>query len=409
MRSLTGLKITTADLGNWPKMSLLTGIIGLIITAIILGLNWNSENHTGLFLRSYLVGFIFWFNMAAGCLFWLMVHHLSGGAWGVMIRRVLETGAKMMVWSLLFIIPILFGMHQIYEWTHTDVVKLDPVLSQKAPYLNQTGFLIRLVIYAIIWGFLAYRLSAISSRQDNAVDPKTTISMKRISGPGLVIFFMTMTFAAIDWLLSLEPHFFSTMYGPVVMTGQALGSMAFVVSVMVLLVRFSPMRERLNSGHVHDLGNFLLAATMFWAYVNFSQFLIIWSANLAEEVPYYLRRMTGGWGWIGAGLIAFHFFAPFLLLLNRGVKKNLNVLVKVAAFIIFLRFLDLCYLILPSAHQAPTYEGHLDILSILVAAIAVIGVGGIWLFLFFRLLVQRPLLPINEPYLQEALNFRGGH
>ncbi len=409
MKTLGELKIQTADLGKWPKMSLLVGVIGLVITAVILVLFWTNDDLGGLYLRSYLVGFMFWFNMAAGCLFWLMVHHMSGGAWGVMIRRVLEAGSKMLVWSLLFIIPILFGLHLIYEWTHTDVVKLDPVLSQKAPYLNVTGFYIRLVIYAIIWAFLAYRLSALSSRQDRAIDPQITLSMKRISGAGLVILFMTMTFAAIDWLLSLEPHFFSTMYGPVVITGQALGSMAFVIAVMVLLAKFSPLKDRLNSGHVHDLGNFMLAATMFWAYVNFSQFLIIWSANLAEEVPYYLRRMTGGWGWIGAGLIAFHFFAPFLLLLNRSIKRNINALVKVALFIIFLRFLDLCYLILPSAYQEVTYQGHLDILSILVAAVAVIGVGGVWLFFFFRILVQRPLLPINEPYLQEALDFRGGH
>jgi hypothetical protein len=153
----------------------------------------------------------------------------------------------------------------------------------------------------------------------------------------------------------------------------------------------------------------MLASTMFWAYVNFSQFLIIWSANIAEEVPYYLRRMTGGWGWVGALLIAFHFFAPFFLLLNRRLKQNINVLVKVALFVMFLRFVDLCYLILPSAHQQPTYQGHMDILSILVAAVAVIGVGGLWLFLFFRFLVTRPLLPVNEPFLQEALDFRGGH
>lgn len=408
MNNLGNLKITFSDLGKVPRLSLIAGIVGLIITLLILVLVPGDESK-GLYLRSYLVGFMFWFNMAAGCMFWLMVHHLSGGAWGIMIRRVTETGSKMMVWSLIFFIPMLFGLHYVYEWTHGDLVKADHVLAAKAAYLNETGFYIRLGIYLVIWAFLAYRLSGLSSKQDKGIDPILTIKMKRISAGGLLLLLMTMTFAALDWLLSLEPDFSSSMYGPCILAGQALGSMAFIVAVMVILVGHSPMKGRLNSGHVHDLGNFMLAATMFWAYVNFAQFLIVWSANVAEQVPYFLRRMTGGWGWVGAGLIAFHFFAPFLLLLNRKLKRDINVLVKLGYFILLLRFIDLCYLILPSAHQTPTYQGHMDILAIVVAAVAVIGIGGIWLVMFFRILVQRPLLPINDPYTQEALEFRGGH
>ena len=411
MSEARDLKIEVNQLGKWPKLALMAAVIGMIGTVI--GYFLMGEDH-GLFFRAYLVGFMFWFNMAAGCLFWLMVQHLSGGAWGVMIRRVVEAGARMLPWTLILFLPIaIFGMHSIYEWTHEDVVKHDLVLSQKAPYLNPTGFYIRLVVYAIIWAFLAYRLSALSARQDRGINPKLTLAMKSTSGFGIVLLFLTMTFAAIDWLLSLEPHFFSTMYGPVIMAGQALGSMSFIVAIMVLLINAGPMKGRLTSGHVHDMGNFMLASTMFWAYVNFSQFLIIWGANVAEEVPYFLRRMSGGWGVVGIGLIAFHFFAPFFLLLNRSLKKNIYVLVKLAWFILFLRFIDLCYLILPSAFDphAPdaNYQGHFYLGSILVAAVAVIGVGGIWLFFFFRQLVQRPLLPVNDPYMKEALEFRGGH
>jgi hypothetical protein len=398
--------IESADLGKWPKLALIGGLIGLVVTIAILVLV--TPEHKGIYLRSYLVGFMFWFNMAAGCLFWLMVQHLSGGAWGVMIRRVTEAGSKMMVWSLIFIIPVLLGMHYLYEWSHPDIVKADHTLSQKAAYLNVPGFYIRLVIYAVIWAFLAYRLSGLSTKQDKAINPKLTLSMKRWSAGGLLLLLMTMTFAALDWLLSLEPHFSSSMYGPIILTGQALGSMAFIVALLVVLVSREPMRSRLTSGHVHDLGNFLLAATMFWAYVNFAQFLIIWGANVAEQVPYYLRRMTGGWGVVGAGLIAFHFFAPFFLLLNRKLKKDIHVLVKVAYWILFLRFVDLCWLILPSASHS-TFHGHMEILSIIVAAVAVLGIGGLWLVLFFKFLVKRPLLPANDPYLQEALEFRGGH
>jgi hypothetical protein len=405
------LKISFNQLGKAPKLALIAAVAGLLATVAGFFL---SGNEHGLFFRAYLVGFMFWFNMAAGCLFWLMVQHLSGGAWGVMIRRVVEAGAKMLPGTMLFFLPIFFlGMGSIYEWTDLDLVKHDNVLLQKSAWLNTTSFTVRFVIYAIVWGLLAFGLSSISSRQDRGINPRLTLKMKNISGPGMVLLFLTMTFAAVDWLLSLEPHFFSTMYGPVVMAGQALGSMAFIVAVMVILVNAGPMRERLTSGHVHDMGNFLLASTMFWAYVNFSQFLIIWSGNVAEEVPYYLRRMSGGWGVIGSFLIAFHFFAPFFLLLNRKLKKNIFVLVKLAYFILFLRFVDLCYLILPSAidHHAAdaNYQGHMYIGSILVAAVAVIGIGGVWLFFFFRSLAQRPLLPINDPYLKEALEFRGGH
>lgn len=407
MNDLTKLTIDTSVFGKWPKLALAGGAFALVITLALLVVVQGEQK--GIFLRSYLVGFMFWFNMAAGCLFWLMVQHLSGGAWGVMTRRITEAGSKMMVWSLIFIVPVLLGMHYIYEWTHTEVVKADHTLSQKAAYLNVPGFYIRLGIYLLIWAFLAYRLSGLSSRQDQAIDPKLTISMKRWSAGGLLLLLMTMTFASIDWLLSLEPHFSSSMYGPCVLAGQALGSMAFIVALLVVLVQHSPFKGRLNSGHVHDLGNFLLAGTMFWAYVNFSQFLIIWAANVAEQVPYFMRRMSGGWGWVGAGLIAFHFFAPFFLLLNRKVKRDINVLVKVAYFIILLRFVDLCYLVLPSSHQAPLYEGKMDLLAIVVAALAVVGIGGIWLTVFFRIIVRRPLLPVNDPYMQEALDFRGGH
>jgi len=404
------LKIELSHLGKWPKLALVGGVIGVILT--IIGYFLLGEHHD-LFYRSYLVGFMLWFNMAAGCIFWLMVQHLSGGAWGVMIRRVVEAGSKMLPISLLFIFPVFLGMHDLYEWSHTDLVKDDHVLAQKAAYLNTSGFTIRLFVYAIIWGFLAFRLSWLSAKQDQGINPKLNGSMKTVSGVGMLLLFMTMTFAAIDWILSLEPHFFSTMFGPVIMAGQALGSMAFIVAIMVLLTRVGPMKGRLTSGHVHDLGNFMLASTMFWAYVNFSQFLIIWSANIAEEAPYYLRRMTGGWGYVGAFLIAFHFFFPFFLLLNRTLKKNINALVKVAFFVIFLRFVDLCYLILPSAidHHAldNAYQGHMHFGSILVAACAVLAIGGFWLFLFFRFLVQRPLLPVNDPYMKEALEFRGGH
>lgn len=404
-------KMESNKLGSVPKFALGAAVIGLLATVVAYFMQRNGQQD--FFYRSYLIGFLFWFNMAAGCLFWLMVQHLSGGAWGVMLRRVAEAGARTMPWIMLFFIPVIIGLKSghLFEWGGGN--DLDYVLKQKELYLNEPSFFIRLAIYIIVWVYLAYRLAGLSYKQDEGIDPLLTIRMKRNSAVGILLLFLTMTFASVDWVLSLEPHFFSTMIGPIIMAGQALGSMALIVVVMVILVSAGVMRNRLTSGHVHDYGNFLLAGTMFWAYVNFSQFLIIWSANIAEEAPYYMRRMSGGWGWIGAFLIAFHFFFPFFLLLNRNLKKSLKTLVKVALFILFLRFVDLCFLVLPSAvdHNAPDYlyHGRMDFGSIAVAAFAVIGIGGVWVTLFFRSLVKRPLLPANDPYLKEALEFRGGH
>lgn len=403
--NLDKLTIDSSDLGKWPKLAMVAGAVGIVLTLAILLL----ASDKALFFRSYMVGFIFWFNIAAGCLFWLMVPHLTGGAWGVMIRRIVEAGARTVVWSLIFLLPvILFGMPYLYEWTHADVVKNDAVLQAKSGYLNIPAYLGRLAVCGLVWGGLAYRLSGLSAKQDKGVDPKLSISMKRWSGGGLLLLLLTMTFAAVDWLLSMEPHFSSAMYGAALLTGQALASMSFIVALLVVLVAREPMRSRLTSGHVHDLGNFLLAATLFWAYINFSQFLIIWGANVAEQVPYYLRRMTGWWGVVGMGIIAFHFFAPFFLLLNRRLKQNIHVLVRVAYWILFLRFVEICWLIIPSNSHS-NYGSEVYPMGIVVAVISVIGIGGLWLLLFFKFLVKRPLLPKNDPYLQEALEFRGGH
>jgi hypothetical protein len=217
-----------------------------------------------------------------------------------------------------------------------------------------------------------------------------------------------MTFAAIDWVLSLEPHYSSTMYGAAVMAGQGLGTIAMAIAVMVLLMKRKPMSDLITPGHLHDLGKLMLAATMFWAYLNFSQFLITWGGDLASEIPYYLRRTSGGWGWIGAALIAFHFFVPFGLLLNRDLKRNPNSLVTVAYWIIALRFFDICFLVLPSEYHN-SFQGHMNLMAVLIAAISVVAIGGIWCYVFFLYLVKKPLMPVNDPYLMEALEFRGGH
>lgn len=398
--------IKVSNFGKVPKIALTAAVIGLVLT-VLSYIVWGRAHGEG-FFRSYLIGFMFWFNMGAGCLFWLLVQHLSGGHWGVVTRRVLEAGAKTIVPMLVMFIPIMLGLKSMYEWTNEALVQKDDILIQKAPYLNVSGFYVRLAFYFIVWGVFTFLLTRLSNKQDETGDPRIKGKLANLSGPGLVLFFMTMTFASIDWLLSLEPHYFSTMYGPVIMSGQALGSMAMIIAVMLLLTRHSDMSRVMTPGHFHDLGKFMFAATMFWAYVNFSSYLITWGANIAEEAPYYLRRMSGGWVWVSMGLIAFHFILPFVILLNRDIKRNPKALVKIAYYIIFLRFVDLCWLVLPSnTHEQ--FASKMELSTIAIAAFAVIGVGGVWMFVFLKFLQKKPLLPVNDPYLKEALEFRGGH
>lgn len=309
---------------------------------------------------------------------------------------------------IVLFIPVGIGMHYLYEWTHEGIIGKDPVIAQKAPYLNTEFFWVRFAFYFIVWGILTLVLNKLSDKQDATADPRIKGKLANLSGPGMVLFFLTMTFAGIDWLLSLEPHYFSTMYGPVIMSGQALGSMAMIISVMYLLTKYSDMNKVMSPGHFHDLGKFMFAATMFWAYVNFSSYLITWGANIAEETPYYLRRMSGGWVYVSMAMIAFHFILPFVVLLNRDIKRNPKALIKIAYYIIALRFMDLCWLVLPSnTHEQITSK--MEASTILIALAAVVGIGGLWFFLFLKLLTKKPLLPVNDPYLKEALEFRGGH
>lgn len=407
MKVIADPNLKRSDLGKWPLIAIIATVIGVII-CLVFGL----QNHDR-FFRSYLVGYMYWLNIGMGSLFLLMVQHLTGGAWGVAIRRVLESSACNIKWMLIFFIPIILGRHYLYEWMNPPHdAEMKELMVLKSQWLNLPFFYTRLIIYFGIWSLFAFLLRRWSTEQDATANPLLPGKMRNLSGPGIVIFFLTMTFAAVDWILGLEVRYYSTMFGPVVMVGQALVSMAFSIAVLVLLSRIPPMNEVVNARQLHDLGTLMFAFIMFWAYINFSQFLITWSGNLTEEIPYYLRRMSGGWGWIGAGLIAFHFFVPFLILLNRDLKRTGPMLIWVAVFVICIRFFDLSYLILPSAPGADPkrhFIGHFDGGAMILSLGVLLAIGGIWLTLFFRTLTSRPLIPINDPYLQEALDVHGGH
>jgi hypothetical protein len=381
------------------RSALVVGIAALAVCAVGAYVKGDA------FFRSYLLAYAFAVGIALGCLSIVLVQHLSGGAWGLMIRRVLESATRTFPVLAVMFVPVLLGLRLIYPWAQPETVAGDPMLTHKAKYLNVPFFAARAVVYFAIWLLLAHFLNKWSRQQDETGDKEMKRRLQDVSGPALLLVGGTVTFAAIDWLMSLDPHWFSTIFGILVLGGQALSAMAFVIAIMFLLSNHKPMSDALTPRHFHDLGKLLLAFVMLWAYFSFSQFLITWSGNLPEEIPWYLGRLHGPWRWIAGFIILFHFVLPFLLLLPRSANRNARLLSKVALLIIVMRYVDLFWLIGPSHHA-----GHASWADYVAPIVAPIGLGGVWFAFFLRQLKSRPLLPIGDPELEGALSFgRGEH
>jgi hypothetical protein len=354
--------------------------------------------------RSYLFAWVFWCGVAVGCLSITMISHLTGGMWGLVIRRFLEAGARTLpVWALLFL-PVAFGVRQLYTWAKPELVAADPLLQHKAVYLNVPFFLGRAAFYLAAWIVLAQLLSRWSAELDAAPSLRASRRLRALSGGGLVVLGLTITFSAFDWGMSLAPHWFSTIYGILFMVGQALSAIALMIVSLAWLAGERPVSDAVRPGLVHDLGKLLLAFTMLWAYVNFSQFLIIWSGNVAEATPFYVHRSQGGWQWVALALAVFHFALPFLLLLSRDLKRNARALGAVAAGMLLVRVLDLYWLMGPDlaghGHHAVPFAPHwLDVA-------APLGLGAVFVFFYARQLRSRPLLPTGEPEIAELLQPR---
>ena len=368
--------------------------VGLIFTVLlIVGAFINRDQ----FFHSYLIGFVFWIGVTLGALALLMLQHLTGGAWGLVIRRVLEAATRTIPLLLVLFIPIALGLSRLYPWMHTQEMAKSPALMSKSEhYLNPAFFIERAVIYFAIWVLLAYLLNRWSLEQDRTAQPRSTRRMKMLSGPGLGLFVLTTTFASIDWVMSLDPEWSSTMFGLLFVASWALSAMAFVIATMALLSSRTPLVDIVRASHFHDLGKLLLALVMLWSYFAFSQFLIIWSGNLPEETTWYLRRLRGGWGWIAIAVIVLHFALPFLLLLSRDLKRNARKLAMLAGFLLVMRLVDIFWMIEPEFNRAHFHLSWMDVA-------APLGIGGIWLAMFSWQLQQRPLVPLNDPQLGSVL------
>jgi hypothetical protein len=372
------------------RLGLIVGVIGIV--AMVAGFFLAPEY----FFRAYLVGWVFWMGIALGCLALSMVHHLTHGGWGIVVRRVMEAASRTLPLMLVLMIPILFGMKQIYLWADPEHVRGDHILEAKEPYLNIEFFIVRQLIYFAVWMGLAWLFTRMSARQDRGDDPGVTRRMQAWAGPGIILYCLLVTFASVDWLMSTDPHWFSTIYGIYLIGSQGLAAIAFLILVGLFLMRREPMSRVLTPHHFHDWGKLLLAFVMLWAYFCFSQFLITWSGNLPEEIQWYLHRTRHGWGFVAVALALFHFALPFVMLLSRSLKRHANRLRWVAIWMLFMRLVDLFWQVEPSfEHKRP------EMYWLYLAAPA--AIGGLWLFFFVWQLKRRPLLPVNDPYLQAEL------
>jgi len=396
-----------ADIDARRSRALVAGIVGLVACAI--GFVVDRDH----FFRSWLIAYLLFLSIALGSMGLLMVQHLSGGAWGV-FRRVFEASSRTLPLMALLFLPIVLGMGTLFPWTHPELVQRDEILQHKALYLNTGFFLARALIYFASWILLAWTLTRLSRRQDEG-DATVNLRLQYVCGGGIVVYAFTSTFAAIDWIMSINPHWYSTLFGFIFIGGQGLAALSFTIVVSTFLARRAPMASLLKPSHFHDLGKLSLAFVMLWAYFNFSQYMLVYAANLVEEIPYFITRISHGWQYLALFLVVFQFAVPFLLLLSRDLKRTPYRLVMVSLLILVVRYLDLYMLISPefdaSGVNLHTLEGeHAGGLFFHWLDLAApLAIGGLWVWMFFTQLAQRPLLAFADPYLREALESGGGH
>jgi hypothetical protein len=368
-------------------------VVGLAALALFAALGFRDPVQ---FFRSYLFAFVFWLGLPLGCTAIRLIHNLVSGTWGFPLRRPLESATKTLPLMALLVAPILFRLPVLYTWADPSKVAADPLLQYKHAYLNVPFFIVRTVIYFSIWIFVTSRINSWSREQDETGEAGLTQRIKNLSAPSLLIFGLTVTFASIDWVMSLEPHWTSTIFGMILMVSEVLAAMSLLTVTVIRLSKEKSLNGMVKPKLLNDYGNLLLVFTMLWAYLSFSQFLIIWGANLRDEVPWYMSRARGGWAGVAITLIIFHFAVPFLLLLTRFVKRRAEMLRTVAALLLVMSMVDIFWLITPAFnHDGPLFHP--------TDWLAILGIGGLWLWRYASELQGRPLLPLNDPRLKALM------
>lgn len=382
----------TSEIARVGSRTTVLGLVGLALAAI--GFFTSRET----FLQSYLIGYVFWISLTLGSLGLLMLHHLTGGAWGMVARRIWEASTRTLPLMAVLFLPIAFNLETLYSWARPEAAD-DHLIHLKAAYLNVPFFLSRAVLFFAIWGGLIFILNRWSREQDE--QPAVLIGpqdrrFRLLSAPGLCVFVLTVTLMSVDWVMSLDAHWYSTIFGVLMLGGQGLATLAFTILVLASLVQFEPMSRVARPDTFHDLGKLMFAFVMLWGYFSVSQLLIIWSANLPEEVPFYLERLNGPWRTASIALLALQFTLPFLFLLSRDLKRNPQAVRWVALGILVMRVVDITWTIAPVFRHEGSTLHWLDFALVL-------AMGALWLPIFWRSLAGRPLVPARDPYYKEAM------
>jgi hypothetical protein len=390
------------EVARWQMISLVIGLIGIV--GGIIGY-FVSPNQ---FFHAYLIGYILWTGCTLGCLGWLMIQFAAGGAWGVPIRRQLEAATRLVPLMFVLFVPIIFGRQYLYEWTRPEAAQ-NPTLVLKSGYLNVPFWIGRFVFFFAVWFALQFFINRWSRGQDATGDIRYAARLKALSGIGLLLFALTVSFASFDWIMSIAPEWYSTIFGLLTMVSWGLTAMAFIIILSAALIKRPPLDELLGKPHFHDYGKLLLAFVMLWAYLSLSQFLIIWSGNLPEEITWYVTRLNHGWQYVGLLLVFFQFALPFLLLLLRDLKRNVRKLTAVAALLFFMRAVDIYWIVEPQMRAGERGTFHFDAMSLLLPLALCVGIGGVWLFFFFWQLRSMPLVPLGDPILDKAYERAHSH
>jgi hypothetical protein len=382
----------TPELSRIQLAAIVVGVVGVLLC--VLGVFLDPQQ----FFYSYLFAWHFWLGLSLGSMAWLMVHFLAGGGWSALIRRLLEANMLMMILMALLFVPIFFGLQELYSWTRPEVVAVDYLIQAKQPYLNVPFFTGRAIFYFVLWIGMALLIRYWSTREDRSHPEERPLIARRLrvlSGPGIVLYGISITFASTDWLMSLDPHWFSTIFGVLIAVGQVTTGLAFTIVVLTLLAGYEPFVGLIQETQIMHLGNLLLASVILWSYLSFMQYLIIWGGNIPEEVTWYIYRLEGGWQWVALFLLLFHFVFPFAMLLARSNKQHLSRISAVALVVMLANLAHLFWLVNPTLHPARFTIHWLDIVT-------PIAIGGIWIALFVWVLFLRPLVPPLDPILTEA-------
>jgi len=373
-----------ARLSSLQTKAFIAGVIGAVLCVV------GAFTDTRQFFISYLSGYLFWLGVVLGCFGFLMIHHLTGGGWGFPVRRFFEAAIMTLPLMMLLFLPVCFGLHHLYLWTDPHAVAADPVMRHRSGYMNAPAFFIRAAVFFVPWSGVAFVMNKWSFQQDATTGAEPTRKLRTLSGPGIVLYPLTATFVFVDWILSLEPDWLSTMFLVLIVVGQMLTGLAFVIMLLAWLGNLEPFPTIVTPATFHQLGMLLLAFVMLWTYMAFGELLIIYSGNQPHEIAWYLHRIAGGWKGVVWFLFLFHFIIPFFLLLSRELKSNVPVLAGIAGTVFLAHMVDTWWLIAPSFYRTGIHFHWLDIA-------APVGVGGIWIATFAMRLKNRPLLVRNDP------------